>query len=70
MPDFVIEQVLDEKDDPNYYKVGETQLNKFIKKNDQLDTESGSSAFIPEDEKNDIQLNLAIRILENLFSNI
>ena len=70
MPDFVIEQVLDEKDDPNYYKVGETQLNKFIKKKDQLDTESGSSAFIPEDEKNDIQLNLAIRILENLFSNI
>lgn len=51
-------------------KVGETQLNKFIKKKDQLDTESGSSAFIPEDEKNDIQLNLAIRILENLFSNI
>ena len=70
IPDFIIEQKSDENNDPEKYKVGETQLNKFIKNNGKEDSESGSSAYIPENEEKDTQLNLAIKILENLLLQI
>ena len=70
IPDFIIEQKSDENNDPEKYKVGETQLNKFIKNNGNEGSESGSSAYIPENEEKDTQLNLAIKILENLFLQI
>ena len=70
IPDFIIEQKSDENNDPEKYKVGETQLNKFIKNSGKEDSESGSSAYIPENEEKDTQLNLAIKILENLLLQI
>ena len=70
IPDFIIEQKSDENNDPEKYKVGETQLNKFIKNNGNEGSESGSSAYIPENEEKDTQLNLAIKILENLLLQI
>ena len=55
---------------PEIYKVGETQLNRFIKKDASDKIESGSSTYIPEDTSEDTQLNLALKIMNNLLSQI
>ena len=44
-------------------------LNKYIR-NENENIESGSSAYIPNEEINDIQLNEAIKILSNLNEKI
>ena len=63
-PDIVINQTL-ENEDYDSVTVGETKLNKYIK-NENENIESGSSAYIPPEETDDIQLNEAIKILSNL----
>ena len=67
-PDFIINQTL-ENEDYDSVTVGETKLNKYIK-NENENIESGSSAYIPPEETNDIQLNEAIKILSNLNKKI
>ena len=67
-PDIIINQRI-ENESYESVTVGETKLNKFIK-NDDENMESGSSAFIPAEEINDIQLNEAIKILSNLNEKI
>ena len=69
-PDFVIEQESTNEINPDIYNVGETQLNKFIKKDTSDKIESGSSTYIPADTKEDTQLNLALKIMNNLLSQI
>ena len=67
-PDIIITQNFEgEKNDS--LTVGETKLNKYIK-NENENIESGSSAYIPNEEINDIQLNEAIKILSNLNKKI
>ena len=63
-PDIVINQTL-ENEGYDSVTVGETKLNKYIK-NENENIESGSSAYIPPEEIDDIQLNEAIKILSNL----
>tara|TARA_B100000482_G_scaffold44460_1_gene28980 strand:+ start:4716 stop:6008 length:1293 start_codon:yes stop_codon:yes gene_type:complete len=63
-PDIVINQTL-ENEGYDSVTVGETKLNKYIK-NENENIESGSSAYIPPEETDDIQLNEAIKILSNL----
>ena len=70
MPDFVIEQETTFDNNPDLYKVGETQLSQFISKSDKDTNQSGSSTYIPSDSKDDTQLNLAIEIMEKLLSRI
>ena len=67
-PDIIINQSI-ENESYESVTVGETKLNKYIK-NDDENMESGSSAFIPAEEINDIQLNEAIKILSNLNKKI
>jgi carboxyl-terminal processing protease len=67
-PDIIINQTL-ENEGYDSVTVGETKLNKYIK-NENENIESGSSAYIPAEEINDIQLNEAIRILSNLNKKI
>ena len=67
-PDIIISQSI-ENESYESITVGETKLNKYIK-NDDENMESGSSAFIPAEEINDIQLNEAIKILSNLNKKI
>ena len=67
-PDIIINQSI-ENESYESVTVGETKLNKYIK-NDDENMESGSSAFIPAEEINDIQLNEAIKILSNLNEKI
>ena len=67
-PDIIISQSI-ENESYESITVGETKLNKYIK-NDDENMESGSSAFIPAEEINDIQLNEAIKILSNLNEKI
>jgi len=67
-PDIIINQSI-ENESYESITVGETKLNKYIK-NDDENMESGSSAFIPAEEINDIQLNEAIKILSNLNEKI
>ena len=71
-PDIIITQNFEgEKNDS--LTVGETKLNKYIKnenENENENNESGSSAYIPNEEINDIQLNEAIKILSNLNEKI
>ena len=67
-PDIIINQRI-ENESYESVTVGETKLNKYIK-NDDENMESGSSAFIPAEEINDIQLNEAIKILSNLNEKI
>ena len=67
-PDIIITQNFEgEKNDS--LTVGETKLNKYIK-NENENIESGSSAYIPNEEIKDIQLNEAIKILSNLNKKI
>ena len=70
MPDFIIEQKTTFDNNPDLYKVGETQLSQFISKSDKDTNQSGSSTYIPSDSKDDTQLNLAIEIMEKLLSRI
>ena len=70
MPDFVIEQKTTFDNNPDLYKVGETQLSQFMRKSDKDTTQSGSSTYIPSDSRDDTQLNLAIEIMEKLLSRI
>ena len=63
-PDIIINQTL-ENESYDSATVGETKLNKYIK-NENENIESGSSAYIPPEETDDIQLNEAIKILSNL----
>ena len=63
-PDIIINQTL-ENEGYDSVTVGETKLNKYIK-NENENIESGSSAYIPPEETDDIQLNEAIKILSNL----
>ena len=67
-PDIIISQSIENKSYDSI-TVGETKLNKYIK-NDDENMESGSSAFIPAEEIDDIQLNEAIKILSNLNEKI
>ena len=67
-PDIIVNQSI-ENESYEPVTVGETKLNKYIK-NDDENMESGSSAFIPAEEINDIQLNEAIKILSNLNEKI
>ena len=67
-PDIIINQRI-ENESYESVTVGETKLNKYIK-NDDENMESGSSAFIPAEEIDDIQLNEAIKILSNLNEKI
>ena len=67
-PDIVINQTL-ENESYDSVTVGETKLNKYIK-NENENIESGSSAYIPPEETDDIQLNEAIKILSNLNKKI
>ena len=67
-PDIIITQNF-EGEKNNSLTVGETKLNKYIK-NENENIESGSSAYIPNEEINDIQLNEAIKILSNLNKKI
>jgi len=70
MPDFVIEQKTTFDNNPDLYKVGETQLSQFMRKSDKDTTQSGSSTYIPSDSRDDTQLNLAIEIMEKLLLRI
>ena len=67
-PDIIINQML-ENESYDSVTVGETKLNKYIK-NENENIESGSSAYIPPEETDDIQLNEAIKILSNLNKKI
>ena len=67
-PDIIINQTL-ENESYDSVTVGETKLNKYIK-NENVNIESGSSAYIPPKETDDIQLNEAIKILSNLNKKI
>ena len=67
-PDIIINQTL-ENESYDSVTVGETKLNKYIK-NENENIESGSSAYIPPEEIDDIQLNEAIKILSNLNKKI
>jgi carboxyl-terminal processing protease len=67
-PDIIINQML-ENESYDSVTVGETKLNKYIK-NENENIESGSSAYIPTEETDDIQLNEAIKILSNLNKKI
>ena len=67
-PDIIINQTL-ENESYDSVTVGETKLNKYIK-NENENIESGSSAYIPPKETDDIQLNEAIKILSNLNKKI
>lgn len=67
-PDIIINQTL-ENESYDSVTVGETKLNKYIK-NENENIESGSSAYIPPEETDDIQLNEAIKILSNLNKKI
>ena len=67
-PDIIINQTL-ENEGYDSVTVGETKLNKYIK-NENENIESGSSAYIPPEEIDDIQLNEAIKILSNLNKKI
>ena len=67
-PDIIINQTL-ENESYDSVTVGETKLNKYIK-NENVNIESGSSAYIPPEETDDIQLNEAIKILSNLNKKI
>ena len=67
-PDIIINQTL-ENESYDSVTVGETKLNKYIK-NENGNIESGSSAYIPPEETDDIQLNEAIKILSNLNKKI
>jgi carboxyl-terminal processing protease len=67
-PDIIINQTL-ENESYDSVTVGETKLNKYIK-NENENIESGSSAYIPTEETDDIQLNEAIKILSNLNKKI
>ena len=67
-PDIIINQTL-ENESYDSVTVGETKLNKYIK-NENENIESGSSAYIPPKEIDDIQLNEAIKILSNLNKKI
>ena len=67
-PDIIINQTL-ENQSYDSVTVGETKLNKYIK-NENENIESGSSAYIPPEETDDIQLNEAIKILSNLNKKI
>ena len=67
-PDIIINQTL-ENESYDSVTVGETKLNKYIK-NENENIESGSSAYIPTKETDDIQLNEAIKILSNLNKKI
>ena len=67
-PDIIIDQTL-ENESYDSVTVGETKLNKYIK-NENENIESGSSAYIPPEETDDIQLNEAIKILSNLNKKI
>ena len=67
-PDIMINQTL-ENESYDSVTVGETKLNKYIK-NENENIESGSSAYIPPEETDDIQLNEAIKILSNLNKKI
>ena len=67
-PDIIINQTLENKSYDSV-TVGETKLNKYIK-NENENIESGSSAYIPPEETDDIQLNEAIKILSNLNKKI
>ena len=67
-PDIIINQTLENKSYDSV-TVGETKLNKHIK-NENENIESGSSAYIPPKETDDIQLNEAIKILSNLNKKI
>ncbi len=67
-PDIIINQTL-ENEGYDSVTVGETKLNKYIK-NENENIESGSSAYIPPEETDDIQLNEAIKILSNLNKKI
>ena len=67
-PDIIINQTLENKSYDSL-TVGETKLNKYIK-NENENIESGSSAYIPPEETDDIQLNEAIKILSNLNKKI
>ena len=67
-PDIIINQTLENKSYDSV-TVGETKLNKYIK-NENENIESGSSAYIPPKETDDIQLNEAIKILSNLNKKI
>ena len=67
-PDIIINQTL-ENESYDSVTVGETKLNKYIK-NENENIESGSSAYIPPEETDDVQLNEAIKILSNLNKKI
>ena len=67
-PDIIINQTL-ENESYDSVTVGETKLNKYIK-NENENIESGSSAYIPPEETDDVQLNEAIKILSNLNNKI
>ena len=67
-PDIIINQTL-ENESYDSVTLGETKLNKYIK-NENENIESGSSAYIPPKETDDIQLNEAIKILSNLNKKI
>ena len=67
-PDIIITQNFEDEKNESI-TVGETKLNKYIK-NENENIESGSSAYIPNEEIKDIQLNEAIKILSNLNKKI
>ena len=67
-PDIIINQTL-ENGSYDSVTVGETKLNKYIK-NENENIKSGSSAYIPPEETDDVQLNEAIKILSNLNKKI
>ncbi|KXF76363.1 peptidase S41 [Paramesorhizobium deserti] len=68
-PDIVVEQPLpDEFKDQNVTR-GESELKGHIKGVDEDDKGSGSAAYVPPDQKDDVQLNQAYKLLRGEMAN-
>ncbi|PIT70729.1 S41 family peptidase [Bartonella tribocorum] len=68
-PDIIVEQPLPEKYKGYDVKVGESALKGHIKGKRENNKGSGSAAFVPQDPKDDIQLNEAYKLLRGEMAN-
>lgn len=65
-PDIIVEQPLPEEMQGKVRTEGESALPGHIQGQSETDEGSGSSAYVPQDPKDDIQLNLALDLLRGI----
>ncbi|WP_455482193.1 S41 family peptidase [Bartonella sp. B35(2025)] len=68
-PDIIVEQPLPEKYKGHDVKLGESELKGHIKGKLENNKGSGSAAFVPQDPKDDVQLNEAYKLLRGEMAN-